>query len=237
MCFLQQRKKKKKKSIVYLILFFLSFALYFSNSRFVSFKALGFSQKLYVTSFCLIIFLPCIYLKRKSRKQMLVKQALWCFAFVYVNLQVARHPFFTKRCLHHYVLNHYKKNCELKLSHLNPLFMATKLCLITLQTWALILSYLPLISPIVFNYPAVFNFGDSNSDTGGLAAGIAFPVGQPNGQTYFLKPSGRFCDGRLIIDFLSRYLLIFFFFNCNTWKVFVKCVLDFNFNLCMYLSY
>ncbi|XP_022854526.1 GDSL esterase/lipase At1g54790-like [Olea europaea var. sylvestris] len=51
-------------------------------------------------------------------------------------------------------------------------------------------------------YRAVFNFGDSNSDTGGLAAGIAFPVGPPNGQTYFLKPSGRFCDGRLIVDFL-----------------------------------
>ncbi|CAK7348189.1 unnamed protein product [Dovyalis caffra] len=51
-------------------------------------------------------------------------------------------------------------------------------------------------------YPAVFNFGDSNSDTGGLVAGVAFPVGPPNGQTYFQKPSGRFCDGRLIIDFL-----------------------------------
>ncbi|PON52867.1 Lipase [Trema orientale] len=74
--------------------------------------------------------------------------------------------------------------------------------LLTLQTLALILSSLPLISPIDFKYPAVFNFGDSNSDTGGLAAGIAFPVGQPNGQTYFQKPSGRFSDGRLIIDFL-----------------------------------
>ncbi|XP_047312662.1 GDSL esterase/lipase At1g54790-like [Impatiens glandulifera] len=60
----------------------------------------------------------------------------------------------------------------------------------------------PLKSLIVFNYPAIFNFGDSNSDTGGLVAGIAFPVGLPNGQTYFNKPAGRFCDGRLIIDFL-----------------------------------
>ncbi|KAI3449594.1 hypothetical protein Pfo_006259 [Paulownia fortunei] len=53
-----------------------------------------------------------------------------------------------------------------------------------------------------FSYQVVFNFGDSNSDTGGLAAGIAFPVGPPNGQTFFQKPAGRFCDGRLITDFL-----------------------------------
>ncbi|KAL5561628.1 hypothetical protein UlMin_031375 [Ulmus minor] len=72
----------------------------------------------------------------------------------------------------------------------------------TLQSLALILSFLPLISSVNFSYPAVFNFGDSNSDTGGLVAGVAFPVGPPNGQTFFLKPSGRFCDGRLIVDFL-----------------------------------
>ncbi|GMY16604.1 GDSL esterase/lipase At1g54790-like [Fagus crenata] len=41
-------------------------------------------------------------------------------------------------------------------------------------------------------------------DTGGLAAGIALPLGPPNGQTFFLKPSGRFSDGHLIIDFLSN---------------------------------
>ncbi|KAI5658953.1 hypothetical protein M9H77_27746 [Catharanthus roseus] len=55
---------------------------------------------------------------------------------------------------------------------------------------------------IDFNYPAVFNFGDSNSDTGGLVAGIGDRLDPPNGQNYFQKPSGRFCDGRLIIDFL-----------------------------------
>ncbi|XP_041016980.1 GDSL esterase/lipase At1g54790-like [Juglans microcarpa x Juglans regia] len=67
------------------------------------------------------------------------------------------------------------------------------------------LIFLPITSPAAnFNFPAVFNFGDSNSDTGGLAAGVAFPVKPPNGQTYFLEPSGRFCDGRLIIDFLMN---------------------------------
>ncbi|XXG59371.1 hypothetical protein AAC387_Pa04g1471 [Persea americana] len=62
----------------------------------------------------------------------------------------------------------------------------------------------PLIPAVDFNYPAIFNFGDSNSDTGGLvSAGIGEPLDLPNGATYFHKPSGRFCDGRLIIDFLS----------------------------------
>ncbi|XP_029125786.1 GDSL esterase/lipase At1g54790 isoform X2 [Cajanus cajan] len=53
-----------------------------------------------------------------------------------------------------------------------------------------------------FSYPAVFNFGDSNSDTGELAAGLGFLVTPPNGQSYFKPPSGRFSDGRLIVDFL-----------------------------------
>ncbi|GAB4835866.1 hypothetical protein Ancab_000783 [Ancistrocladus abbreviatus] len=51
------------------------------------------------------------------------------------------------------------------------------------------------------NYPAAFNFGDSNSDTGGLASGLGFLLLPPNGQTFFHKPTGRFCDGRLMIDF------------------------------------
>ncbi|XVE89723.1 hypothetical protein DITRI_Ditri20bG0018600 [Diplodiscus trichospermus] len=55
---------------------------------------------------------------------------------------------------------------------------------------------------VVFNYPAFFNFGDSNSDTGELVAARGDILTLPNGQTYFKTPSGRFCDGRLIIDFL-----------------------------------
>ncbi|KAK4803208.1 hypothetical protein SAY86_001411 [Trapa natans] len=61
---------------------------------------------------------------------------------------------------------------------------------------------LALASSTDFNFPAVFNFGDSNSDTGGLIAGLGIRLDLPNGQTYFKAPSGRFCDGRLIIDFL-----------------------------------
>jgi hypothetical protein len=67
-----------------------------------------------------------------------------------------------------------------------------------------ILTLLSTVNSIDFNYPAVFNFGDSNSDTGDLAAGLGFLLAPPNGQIYFKTPTGRFCDGRLIVDFLSK---------------------------------
>uniref|UniRef100_A0A2P2K9U0 Alpha-L-fucosidase 3-like n=1 Tax=Rhizophora mucronata TaxID=61149 RepID=A0A2P2K9U0_RHIMU len=53
------------------------------------------------------------------------------------------------------------------------------------------------------HFPAIFNFGDSNSDTGGLSAvfGQAPP---PDGETYFHSPAGRYCDGRLIVDFMAE---------------------------------
>ncbi|KAB5534703.1 hypothetical protein DKX38_017789 [Salix brachista] len=52
------------------------------------------------------------------------------------------------------------------------------------------------------NPPIIFNFGDSNSDTGGLVAGLGFPVNLPNGRTFFHRSTGRLSDGRLLIDFL-----------------------------------
>ncbi|KAL6953267.1 acetylajmaline esterase [Sarracenia purpurea var. burkii] len=64
--------------------------------------------------------------------------------------------------------------------------------------------FFPLADSMDFNFPSVFNFGDSNSDTGGLVAGVGDRLNPPNGQTYFQKPSGRFCDGRLIVDFLME---------------------------------
>ncbi|KAF8050293.1 hypothetical protein N665_2004s0010 [Sinapis alba] len=54
-------------------------------------------------------------------------------------------------------------------------------------------------------FKAIFNFGDSNSDTGGFWA--AFPAQSgPWGMTFFKKPVGRASDGRLIIDFLAESL-------------------------------
>ncbi|PQP99652.1 esterase-like [Prunus yedoensis var. nudiflora] len=54
-------------------------------------------------------------------------------------------------------------------------------------------------------FPAIFNFGDSNSDTGGLSSSL-YQAPPPYGETYFHKPAGRFSDGRLIIDFLAKSL-------------------------------
>ncbi|KAK9117134.1 hypothetical protein Sjap_016081 [Stephania japonica] len=54
-----------------------------------------------------------------------------------------------------------------------------------------------------YNFPSIYNFGDSNSDTGGGSAAFT-AVPPPNGMTFFGTPSGRRCDGRLIIDFIAE---------------------------------
>ncbi|PIN04876.1 Alpha-L-fucosidase [Handroanthus impetiginosus] len=54
-------------------------------------------------------------------------------------------------------------------------------------------------------FSAIYNFGDSNSDTG--SASVTFGrVVSPHGETFFGKPSGRYADGRLIIDFIAKKL-------------------------------
>ncbi|CAK8544881.1 unnamed protein product [Lathyrus sativus] len=66
-----------------------------------------------------------------------------------------------------------------------------------------ILTWLVGLSNGECEFKAIFNFGDSNSDTGGFFA--AFPAETPPfGMTYFKKPVGRASDGRLIIDFLAQ---------------------------------
>lgn len=53
------------------------------------------------------------------------------------------------------------------------------------------------------DFPAIFNFGDSNSDTGGKSAAF-HRLPYPNGETFFHKPSGRYCDGKVIVDFMGE---------------------------------
>ncbi|KMT07767.1 hypothetical protein BVRB_6g146900 [Beta vulgaris subsp. vulgaris] len=53
-------------------------------------------------------------------------------------------------------------------------------------------------------FPAIFNFGDSNSDTGGWSASFG-QAGPPHGETFFHAPAGRYSDGRLIIDFIAEH--------------------------------
>lgn len=58
------------------------------------------------------------------------------------------------------------------------------------------------------DFPAVYNFGDSNSDTGGISAAFE-PIGEPYGVSYFKRPAGRGSDGRLIIDFIGMSDLVY----------------------------
>lgn len=79
--------------------------------------------------------------------------------------------------------------------------------------------------PISPNFAAVFNFGDSNSDTGELTSGLGFRLPPPNGQSFVFKPpsTGRFCDGRLIVDFLSNSS----FLNPNLFLYLLFCTNNF----------
>ncbi|XP_014507802.1 GDSL esterase/lipase At5g14450-like [Vigna radiata var. radiata] len=54
-------------------------------------------------------------------------------------------------------------------------------------------------------FAAIFNFGDSNSDTGCMSAAF-YPAALPYGQTFFHDAVGRASDGRLIIDFIAKHL-------------------------------
>ncbi|CAL2235154.1 unnamed protein product [Prunus armeniaca] len=58
----------------------------------------------------------------------------------------------------------------------------------------MLLSNITTLSPTLAledsEFPAIFNFGDSNSDTGGLAASL-LPPPPPYGETYFHMPVGR----------------------------------------------
>ncbi|CAN8253924.1 unnamed protein product [Cochlearia groenlandica] len=56
------------------------------------------------------------------------------------------------------------------------------------------------------NKAILINMGDSNSDTGGVLAGVGLPIGLPHGITFFHRGTGRLGDGRLIVDFLCEHL-------------------------------
>lgn len=76
------------------------------------------------------------------------------------------------------------------------------------------------------DFPAVFNFGDSNSDTGGLSAAFG-PAPPPHGKTYFHHPTGRYCDGRLIVDFIGIFLfLVMFYLQLHAYDICSKYFTD-----------
>lgn len=77
-----------------------------------------------------------------------------------------------------------------------------------LVVWVVIPAMFGCLSHSKCDFEAIFNFGDSNSDTGGFWAAFPAQAG-PFGMTYFKRPVGRATDGRLIIDFLGKSLITF----------------------------
>lgn len=96
----------------------------------------------------------------------------------------------------------------------------------TLYTFLVFLFSLSLAcAASLCDFPAIFNFGDSNSDTGGLSAAFG-QAGPPAGESFFHGPAGRYCDGRLVIDFIGKERLHTYF----TRKImYYLCVQDFSF--------
>ncbi|ESQ33986.1 hypothetical protein EUTSA_v10007853mg [Eutrema salsugineum] len=87
----------------------------------------------------------------------------------------------------------------------------------------LILSFLLIFSSSTFNvassdqppcrrFKSIISFGDSIADTGNyihLSSDVNHPPQAaflPYGETFFRSPSGRYSDGRLIIDFIAEFL-------------------------------
>ncbi|PKI77118.1 hypothetical protein CRG98_002621 [Punica granatum] len=92
----------------------------------------------------------------------------------------------------------------------SPLEAAVALALLIIAYWAFSATRSPsnvsrANSGGGCNFPAIFNFGDSNSDTGGKSAAF-HRIPYPNGVTFFGKPSGRYSDGKVILDFVAEKL-------------------------------
>ncbi|RZS14501.1 hypothetical protein BHM03_00046191 [Ensete ventricosum] len=80
----------------------------------------------------------------------------------------------------------------------------------SLRLITLLLFLLPAVlgSATTGCYSSIFSFGDSLADTGNLLHNLGrdgIRIGRPPyGMTYFHRPTGRFSDGRLIVDFIAQ---------------------------------
>ncbi|KAH1213363.1 Esterase [Glycine max] len=75
------------------------------------------------------------------------------------------------------------------------------------------------------DFPVIFKFGDSNSDTGGLVASL-LPLTASYGDTYFHRPEGRFSDGRLTIDFMGNIFNSSYLSNVLDWTFLLRTLTD-----------
>ncbi|XP_061358076.1 GDSL esterase/lipase At5g14450-like [Gastrolobium bilobum] len=80
-----------------------------------------------------------------------------------------------------------------------------KFAAVILLSWFLTMRAEELKSSKPCDFTVIFNFGDSNSDTGCMSSAF-YPAVLPYGETFFHDPAGRASDGRLIIDFFAKHL-------------------------------
>ncbi|GFZ06135.1 GDSL-like Lipase/Acylhydrolase superfamily protein [Actinidia rufa] len=80
-------------------------------------------------------------------------------------------------------------------------------------TYILILTFsAPAKHALGYCYTSIISFGDSLADTGNLLRLLENSSSDqpppfslpPYGKTYFHRPTGRFSDGRLVIDFIGK---------------------------------
>lgn len=84
--------------------------------------------------------------------------------------------------------------------------MAMASLLLNTFPYSLFLYLLLVPNPVAARYSALFAFGNSLTDTGNMAhfGGDSVATNHlPYGETYFRRPSGRYSDGRLVVDFIG----------------------------------
>jgi len=106
--------------------------------------------------------------------------------------------------------SHFIENININISSLLSFIYTMKIFILFSITFAF--GFLKIVSNAYpLPYEAIFNFGDSTSDTGNAAFGrTPMDKRSPYGSTYFKHPAGRMSDGRLIIDFIGNFTIFFF---------------------------
>ncbi|CAN1305579.1 GDSL esterase/lipase At1g28600 [Linum perenne] len=85
------------------------------------------------------------------------------------------------------------------------------MALITTLPLPVLLFFLSISSSPAASFTSIISFGDSIADTGNFCKlsppdklpHMCFP---PYGDTFFRRPTGRSCDGRLVIDFIAEHV-------------------------------
>lgn len=88
-----------------------------------------------------------------------------------------------------------------------------------------------------FRPTKLFVFGDSYVDTGNIPKSVLGSWKEPYGLTFPGKPAGRFSDGRVLTDYLGKFININYFISISLVMIcFIYFFFD-EFALCYYYYY